>query len=155
MTRPLYIFDLDGTLALIEHRKHWLDSGRKDKWTRFFDDCDRDEPNHPVIRTMDALRATGADVWIFSGRSEEVRRKTVSWLQQHTSFETADLEGSLLTMRPRRDFTPDEMLKRAWYERLAAEDQHRLVAVFDDRDKVVAMWRSLGITCFQVAEGEF
>jgi hypothetical protein len=30
-----------------------------------------------------------------------------------------------------------------------------LMAVFDDRDKVVAMWRRNGVACFQVAEGNF
>jgi phosphoserine phosphatase len=35
--KPLYIFDLDGTLALTEHRQHILDN--KDdpqRWQRFF-----------------------------------------------------------------------------------------------------------------------
>ena len=31
----------------------------------------------------------------------------------------------------------------------------RLVAVFDDRDRVVAMWSAAGVPCFQVAAGEF
>ena len=27
--------------------------------------------------------------------------------------------------------------------------------LFDDRDCIVELWRSMGMTCFQVAEGEF
>lgn len=34
-------------------------------------------------------------------------------------------------------------------------DRDRLVAVFDDRARVVRMWRKAGITCFQVAPGDF
>ena len=47
--KPLYIFDLDGTLALTEHRQHILDN--KDdpqRWRRFYAACDRDEPNAPA-----------------------------------------------------------------------------------------------------------
>ena len=50
---------------------------------------------------------------------------------------------------------PDEELKSYWYLSLSEEDKKRLVAVFDDRTKLVKMWRSLGVACFQVAEGDF
>lgn len=33
--------------------------------------------------------------------------------------------------------------------------QGRVEIVFDDRNSVVKMWRLLGLTCFQVAEGDF
>ena len=91
--RPLYIFDLDGTLALIEHRRHFLERDTRDKWRHFYAACDKDQPNEPVIATMERLRHAGADVWIFSGRSDEVRDKTVAWLAHHTSFMMHDLEG--------------------------------------------------------------
>lgn len=103
---------------------------------------------------MDRLRHTGADVWIFSGRSDEVRDKTVAWLAEHTSFMTWDLDTAL-TMRAEGDYTADDVLKRQWYEHMLVEDRQRLVAVFDDRDRVVSMWRELGVACFQVAPGEF
>ena len=35
------------------------------------------------------------------------------------------------------------------------EVEKRIVATFDDRNRVVAMWRDAGIPCFQVAPGEF
>ena len=34
-------------------------------------------------------------------------------------------------------------------------DRWRVVGVFDDRQQVVRMWRALGLTVFQVAEGDF
>ena len=82
--KPLYIFDLDGTLALTEHRQHILDN--KDdpqRWQRFFAACVNDQPNEPVIRTLNTLRAAGAECWIWSGRSDEVKAQTVEWLQRH------------------------------------------------------------------------
>ena len=58
-------------------------------------------------------------------------------------------------MRTIGDSTPDEILKRQWYEELPQNDKERLVCVFDDRQKVVDMWRSIGVTCLQVAAGDF
>jgi hypothetical protein len=69
------IFDLDGTLALIDHRVHFLNREKKD-WRAFYAACDRDQPCHPIIRTMLALYTTGADVEIWTGRSMEVFDKT-------------------------------------------------------------------------------
>lgn len=151
--RPLYIFDLDGTLALIQHRRRFVEGDRKD-WRAFYAACDMDVPNTPVIRTMEALRHCGCEVWIFSGRSDEVRDKTVAWLAEHTSFMTWEL-GVALTMRKSGDYTADDALKREWLDGMLVDDRRRLVAAFDDRDRVVAMWRAAGVACFQVAPGEF
>lgn len=178
--KPLYIFDLDGTLALIDHRRHFverpslkcydcgganrascvqcadLDVGWKPNWPAFFAACIKDVPNYPVIRTMEALVRNGADVWIFSGRSDEVREQTIWWLWAHIDCYTKeDFSGSMLRMRQAGDYTPDDTLKRQWLKEMLDEDRERLVAVFDDRDRVVQMWRDEGVTCFQVAQGDF
>ena len=58
-------------------------------------------------------------------------------------------------MRPANDFTEDHLLKESWLHNMLLEDRERLVAVFDDRKRVVDMWRANGVTCFQVAPGEF
>jgi acid phosphatase class B len=155
MSKPLYIFDLDGTLALIEHRRYILDEkDDKQRWKRFYAACDKDQPNHAVLTTMERLRATGADIWFFSGRSGEVRDKTVAWLAHHTSFLSHEFE-TILMMRDEGDYTADDVLKQQWVDQMLKDDRDRLVAAFDDRDRVVRMWRSNGITCFQVAPGEF
>lgn len=152
MNKPLYIFDLDGTLALTEHRQHLVQCDKPD-WRAFFAACVDDLPNHPVILTMHLIADGGADVYIWSGRSEEVREETEKWVEASTLFAT--YTDSELRMRPAGDFTPDEILKRRWFDELTPEDRQRLVAVFDDRDKVVAMWRAAGVPCFQVAPGKF
>lgn len=151
MTRPLYIFDLDGTLALTYHRQHFLDNkSDPDRWRKFFEACINDSPNIPVIDTMHKLIDSGADVWIWSGRDGTVQRETLEWLQQHTG-----LEEEALSMRLPGDYTPDEELKQSWLQAMSAYDRRRLVAVFDDRDKVVAMWRRNRVACFQVESGAF
>lgn len=153
--RPLYIIDLDGTAALIDHRRPViLDKEDKHRWGKFYQLCDKDVPNHPVIQTMEMLKQAGADIWFFSGRSAEVREKTVHWLALHTSFCSEDLDN-ILVMRDIGDSTPDDVLKKRWLDNMLIDDRKRLVAVFDDRDRVVKMWRDNGVMCFQVAEGDF
>ncbi|MEZ5595659.1 MAG: hypothetical protein R3E84_04585 [Pseudomonadales bacterium] len=151
-SRPLYIFDLDGTVALIDHRRH-LVAGKRRAWGAFFAACVHDAPNAPVIRTMRQLHDSGAQLWIWSGRSDEVKAQTLAWLQRHLPW--LGLDGNTLRMRRQGDYTPDEILKRSWLHALAVDDRQRLIAIFDDRDKVVAMWRAEGVTCFQVAAGDF
>lgn len=160
--KPLYIFDLDGTLANIDHRQHFVVGDAKD-WRAFFAACVHDVPNLPVIRTLQALRSAGAECWIWSGRSDEVRPATVEWLCKHgcfgwpTGFLPAWPFGApeRFRMRAAGDFRPDEELKLGWLGDLDPPERNRLTAVFDDRDKVVAMWRSFGVPCFQVAPGAF
>lgn len=151
--KPLAIFDLDGTLALIDHRRWILDDDNlttDERWRKFFAACPDDKPNQPVIAIAKALHAAGYELWIFSGRSSEVQAQTVGWLTQH---ELAFFDRVI--MRQAGDFTPDEKLKAQWLETMTSEDRERLVCIFDDRDKVCAMWRQNGITCCQVAPGNF
>jgi len=151
----LYIFDLDGTLADIEHRKYLL--GQRDnpnRWREFYALCGGDAPKLDVINTMERLRQSGASIYFFSGRSDEVRDLTVDWLVLNTSFTAEDLEYRLC-MREAGDCTPDDELKLSWYNNMLVVDRQRLVAVFDDRDRIVKMWRDQGVTCYQVAPGNF
>lgn len=154
--KPLYIFDLDGTLALIEHRRHFVERPRSEQnWKQFYAACIDDQPNTPVLKTLERLRAANCEIWIFSGRSDEVRDQTIEWLAKHTSFMSHDLAGPMLQMRTAGDYTPDDVLKKGWLDSMLPYDRNRLVAVFEDRNRMVQMWRAAGVACFQVMEGEF
>ena len=51
---------------------------------------------------------------------------------------------------------PDDKLKKGWLDDIfPGKDKDRILCVFDDRDKVVKMWRDSGLTCMQVAPGNF
>ena len=161
--KPLYIFDLDGTLALTEHRQHIIDNKDDPKrWAKFFAACVDDQPNLPVIATLKALRKSGAECWIWSGRSDEVQPETESWLYKHGCLKSSMFlhwspfdPPESFRMRKAGDFTPDEVLKYGWLAEMEPPERNRLTAIFDDRDKVVAMWREAGVPCFQVAKGSF
>ncbi|MCF7982278.1 MAG: hypothetical protein K9K86_09860 [Pseudomonadales bacterium] len=151
-TKSIYIFDLDGTLADISHRLHFIkDRGlEKPDWTAFFEACGFDKPKNSVIRLARDLHRSGAMIMIFSGRGDEVRGITERWLEDE------GVPYDYLLMRPRGDYTPDEELKRSWLTTgLPEEFLKKIVCIFDDRDKVVKMWRDEGYTCAQVSPGSF
>jgi acid phosphatase class B len=149
--RPLYIFDLDGTLSDATHRRHFVENGNT-QWDEFYLASQFDPPKRAIIQIMDTLYSSGADIYIFSGRSDIVRSQTEDWLDKNCQFIYPLIN---LRMRKHWDHTPDDKLKRQWYDELPDHDKERLVAVFDDRDRIVKMWRELGITCLQVAPGDF
>ncbi len=147
------IFDLDGTLALTEHRQHILDdTSNPHRWRDFFAACVHDQPNEPVIAALHAHMAAGHSVMIVSGRSDEVRPQTEAWLFEHVFKGRAVAFAPI--MRREGDYTPDDMLKRQWLGD-GTIPHERVLCAYDDRDKVVQMWRNAGIACFQVAPGEF
>lgn len=143
---PCVIVDIDGTLSNASHRQHLVQDGNKD-WDRFYDLCEFDD-FHPHIGVIVNLLYDFYKIVLVSGRVERVRDKTVKWLDQHkVSYDE-------LFMRPDGDFRPDDVLKAEILGRDIAPKWHPVMA-FDDRDRVVAMWRKCGIPCLQVAPGAF
>lgn len=144
------IFDLDGTLADIEERRRLAaKENGKINWGVFFDPSNitLDKPIHRAIELCSALKSVGYNIAILSGRGEETRVATEEWLAQH------GVKYDKLRMRPVQNYEPDDDLKRQWLHEDFNKDQ--VLCVFDDRDKVVAMWRQEGLLCCQVAPGDF
>ena len=150
------IFDLDGTLANIEERRKLStkDNGKMD-WDKFFDpeNIRLDKPNPAVIKMAQVLAESGYMIAILSGRSKGTQLTTKSWLNRN------NVPYHIIKMRPTSKewmYMPDDELKQHWLDDLFPGDiRDRIVAVFDDRQKVVDMWRKNGLTCMQVAPGDF
>lgn len=160
------VFDLDGTLANASHREHFITGDSKD-WNAFFEACDGDSPHLHVLqvfRALDEHALHQVEIWSGRGQGENgsVRAKTLDWLAMQGILAHGDPQhgyfplGSppTLRMRPHRDYTPDYELKKRWLNE-ATVLLRRPDLVFDDRQKVVDMWRAEGIPCFQVAPGDF
>lgn len=156
------IFDLDGTLADCEHRRHLVTKDRKDpQWEEFFLRCKHDtviQPVREVFWALDHWQDDGLkahDIRIWSGRSELVRNETIGWILDWLTCETKRFQSNeYLRMRPLGNTEPDDVLKERWLL------EHKRFGwtpdlVFDDRKKVVDMWRRYGIMCAQVAPGDF
>lgn len=161
--KPIYIFDLDGTLADIGHRLHYISSPPKD-WRAFFRACADDAPCAHVIETLQRLRKGGAEIWVWTGRSDEVVSETQRWLYDHKVFKSVPLldwepfpAPEMLRMRKAGDHRPDHELKQEWLSEVEPPEWKRLKigGVFEDRARVVQMWRESGVPCYQVAEGNF
>lgn len=145
----IFIFDIDGTLANLNHRLHFIQDGKQD-WDSFFEACDKDVPIYPVLTTCQLLYDAGATILLVSGRSDAVRDKTVAWLNRCGVY----FHG--LYMRKAGDHRQDDIVKAELFEKLASEwDAGVIVAIFEDRDQVVEMFRKKGLQVFQVAEGNF
>ena len=137
------VFDLDGTLALDKQREHHLLKTPKD-WDAWHNECHLDEPHHPIVRLAKDLDVTGHRIEIWSGRSDQVIGLTYLWLADH------GLSNFPLRMRKQGDHREDTIIKQEFLAEFGRPD-----LVFDDRQRVVNMWRSLGIVCCQVAPGDF
>ncbi len=151
MDKNIVIFDLDGTLALIDKRRDLATKNGKMDWDVFFDrdNIKLDVPNTPVITMAQTLHSQGFKIVIFSGRSKATYRTTRQWLIQN------DVPFDMLQMRPtdkHHHFMKDSDLKQMWLDDIGVDN---VAMVFDDRNQVVDMWRKNGLTTFQVADGNF
>lgn len=152
MKKNSVIFDLDGTIALIDkRRKISTKANGKIDWDIFFDpnNIDLDEPNLPVIKSLQSFKKDGYKIIILSGRLETTKDATLIWLKKN------NVEFDVIKMRkntPTGKYISDVELKENWLKEIGKEN---ILCVYDDRTKLVEMWRRNGLTCYQVAEGNF
>lgn len=130
------ICDIDGTLAHMKDRSPY-------DWNKVGED-----KVDPIIKNLlDAVKGYYIIILI-SGRDEACREETKKWLEKH------DIPHARLVMRPEGDIKKDSIVKRELFEK-CIRPYYDIEFVLDDRNQVVDMWRSLGIKCLQVQEGDF
>ena len=106
-------------------------------------------PNTPIVELVNRLASTGIRIIFISGREQYLESLTRQWLAQFFDFEFDVL------LRQNGDYRKDSIIKKELYLK-HVELEYQTIAVLDDRDQVVRMWRNeLGKTCLQVAEGDF
>jgi len=143
----IVIFDIDGTLANIAHRRHFVRTKPRN-WPAFNKAMVHDTPHDDIIWLYKMLQETGCTMLIASGRGEEDRTKTEVWLMEQ------GITYKKLYMRPAKDSRADNIIKGEILEQIRAEHGEPHM-VFDDRNQVVDMWRANGVRCLQVAPGDF
>ncbi len=132
--------DLDGTAALMCDRSPYPDGEHL---------VGGDSPNPPVVAALRAFSAAGLRIVFMSARTEGCRDLTEAWLSEHVG-----VPYDALIMRPVGDTRRDAEVKLELFDQ-RIRHAYRVVCVLDDRDQVVRMWRSIGLSVFQVAEGGF
>jgi len=136
-TRPkAYLVDIDGTLANMHNRSPYDES-------KVFDD----HPNHDVIRVVNLL-AQDFTIVLMSGRTEGCRAETERWLDHYI------VNYDFLYMRASGDQRKDSIVKHEMFGE-HVRHKYNILGVFDDRNQVVSMYREIGLTVFQVADGDF
>lgn len=132
--QPIWIVDIDGTLADNSHRSPYDESKvLKDKTL----------PTCEVIRS---LIKTGHKIIYFSGRTDGCYEDTKLWLQ------LACDENPELYMRKSGDTRSDEIIKSELYlEHIFGK--YEVLGVFDDRLRVCRMWYELGLFVLNCNQG--
>lgn len=143
------IFDIDGTIADMEWRRHHLTGERHARnWKAFNASMSEDQPKAPIVELLCALRLAGSHIVACSGREAVFREVTQKWFQTH------DIHIDGLYMRGTKDYRDDAIIKSELLDQIL-KDGFEPWLVVDDRDRVVQMWRGRGLTCLQCAEGNF
>ena len=142
------IIDLDGTLCNNNHRRHLVEKEKKE-WGEFMASMIHDTPNDWCAEIIKLFQGSNtADVIYVTGRDDSYYDITRNWL-----FEN-NLWVGRLYMRRFKDYRKDTIVKKEIYHSVIAPNYNILFAI-DDRQQVVDMWRSLGITCLQCDVGDF
>jgi tRNA uridine 5-carbamoylmethylation protein Kti12 len=128
------IVDVDGTLAKMKDRSPY-------DWHRV-----KEDTCNEIIKTLS--NSYPNKVIIVSGRDGVCSNDTVEWLIDN------DIKFDNLFMRPAGNLEPDSIIKERIFD-THIRNKYYIEYVLDDRNQVVEMWRSLGLTCLQVADGDF
>lgn len=146
------IVDMDNTMSLNVTGRRWYGPG-------FEKHLHEDEVNRTLNEVLSHLIDQNEDwpafadhILFVSGRMEAGREATTRWLNDDAGWGTAQDHYTLL-MRQDGDFRPDHEVKRDIYDEHIA-GKHDVVLALDDKPSIVALWRSLGIPCWQVREYE-
>jgi len=132
------IFDIDGTLADLSHRLHYLDTRDYDS---FFGTVFEDDPIWPTIMVARAMYNEGHVIVLVSGRSDVCEEDTVAWMMEYS------VPFDALYMRKKGDHRADTVVKREILDQLRADGYDPYLAI-DDRKRLADMWREEGIMCY-------
>lgn len=132
------ICDIDGTLAHMQDRDPYD-----------YDKVDTDVVDKTIKNILRVFYGTNDyAILIVSGREDTCKQETIGWLSKNYVMYDE------LFMRKHGDYRPDEVIKKEIYDK-HIKDKYDVEFVLDDRNKVVKMWREIGLKCLQVEEGDF
>jgi phosphoserine phosphatase len=145
----LVVFDIDGTVADIQHRIHWIKNKPKN-WVAFDAAAAHDKVIIPIRNVYLNMTYDGHNTILFvTGRNEKTRKQTEQWLQDN-SF----TGYTKLFMRKAADYRSDVIVKQEILNQIINEFGQKPDIVFEDRPRVIRMWRDNGIFVCSVAQDD-
>lgn len=149
--KNIVLCDIDGTLADIKHRLHFVkDNPEKKDWKSFFDAMWDDTPRLETIDKLMQYEEKGHPIILISARPEDYREVTEAWLEARV-FKGYEAHLTLF-MRKSGDKRPDTDVKQEIYDKYF-KDKYPIEVVFDDRPSIIRMWRSNGVNVEDVGAG--
>lgn len=133
---PAIISDIDGTL--LHHPGDPYDHDLYPQYT----------PDPAVVETVNLFWESSHEVILLTGRSERHRAVT------EESLYRAGVRYDALYMRPNGEERKDFEYKAEVYHEIIAP-AWKVKLVLEDRQRVVDMWRGLGLKVFQVMPGNY
>jgi predicted kinase len=133
-----FMVDIDGTLA------HMRDYRGPFDWHKVH----LDDVDETIANIVWRLGGPDMTIIVMSGRDASCYRETLEWLDKH------EIPYDHIFMRPEGDMRKDNIVKAELFDTYV-RDNFDVQFVLDDRDQVVEMWRAMGLTCLQVAPGNF
>lgn len=135
--KSVVVVDIDGTVATRTNRDPF-------DYSKVLDDA----PKPDVIEVVASLWRAGHKIIFVTARDDSCFDDTYEWL-------TLNCPPFIkLYMRKTGDTRSDGVIKREIYENLI-KPEYTVLCTIDDRQRVVDMWRSIGLTCLQVDYGNF
>lgn len=146
MKKDVIICDLDGTLASMEWRRHFVadPSHKKQDWVSFFNGIPFDAVVPEVKKMLEDYAAQGFTIIYVSARPDNYRKPTMDWLHKH------ECPPGKLVMRRSNDMRADEKVKQDILNQKLPKD--RIFKVIDDRPQVQQMWESNGLDVVKVTD---
>ncbi len=141
------ICDIDGTIADIRHRLHFVRTeGEKKDWKSFFEAIPLDTVRHDTLGILAGHLAEGREIIFVSARPDTYRKETERFIESCVPAYTAILMRRGGDKRPDVDVKTD-ILKSHF------PDLSLIHEVIDDRPSVIRMWREQGLKVVDVGSG--
>lgn len=132
------LVDIDGTIASHEGIRSPYDPSR----------YQYDVPREDVVKfVQDQHYKLGKQIVFCSGRHQDYREVTEEWIYKHVKVP--------FTLVMRENKTRDDSVEKYLLFDKYIRPYWNPEFVLDDRDRVVKMWRGIGLPCYQVQEGDF
>jgi len=147
MTNKVIVFDIDGTLANVTHRRQFVATKPKN-WPAWNAGMARDTVHDDICWMLRGFADAGHQIILCSGRGDDTRVVTVKWLNDN------QIPFNQLFMRRANDNRKDSIVKTELLQQIRQWHGDPWLW-FDDRKQVVDAIRAQGVRVLQVAPGDF